>query len=324
MSNPILDIKELKVWYRTFGGYSKVLEGVNLHVNKGEKVGLVGEAGCGKTTTMRSVLRILPEHQIHIPQGEVLFKGQDILKMSPADLQRVRTKGISMIFQEPSAALNPVFTIGTQLYDVIKYANEGGNKLTKKEIKSIAAQAIREVYIPDPERILESYPNQLSGGMKQRICIAMSIMTPRDLLIADEPGTALDVTIQDQVHRLLRGLVEKKGMSLVMITHSLGVAREMTDRIYVMYAGNIVEVAKTSDLFARPLHPYTVGLMESVPKLSGGGLSEGIFGSIPDYTDPPTGCRFNPRCPRATSRCKEEKPTLLDTGDGHRVACFHI
>lgn len=324
MANPILDIRDLRVWYRTYGGYSKVLDGVNLCVHQGEKVGLVGEAGCGKTTTMRSVLRILPEGQAHIPEGQILYHGKDILKMNARDLQRVRTKGISMIFQEPSAALNPVFTIGTQMFDVIKYSGLSKEESSKDNIKKMAIQAIREVYIPDPERILNCYPNQLSGGMKQRICIAMAIVTARELLIADEPGTALDVTIQDQVHRLLRGLVEKKGMALIMITHSLGVARELTDRIYVMYAGNIVEVARTKDLFSNPLHPYTHGLLGSVPKLTGGGMTEGIYGRIPDYLRPPTGCRFHPRCPRAIDRCRQEKPVLSDLGDGHQVACFQV
>ncbi|WP_027363599.1 ABC transporter ATP-binding protein [Desulfotruncus alcoholivorax] len=324
MDNPILDIRDLHVWYRTYGGYAKVLDGVNLFVHKGEKVGLVGEAGCGKTTTMRSVLRILPESQVHTPRGQILYHGQDILQMNQRELHHVRTGGVSMIFQEPAAALNPVFTVGTQITDVIKYSGLSKQEKQKDNIKNLAMQAISEVYIADPERIMNSYPNQLSGGMKQRICIAMAIVTARELLIADEPGTALDVTIQDQVHKLLRGLVEKKGMSLIMITHSLGVAREMTDRIYVMYAGNIVEVAKSGDLFRKPRHPYTLGLLESVPKLTGGGMAEGIYGQIPDYLRPPGGCRFHPRCPRAIARCQEEKPNLADLGDGHQVACFQV
>ncbi|SFG38021.1 peptide/nickel transport system ATP-binding protein [Desulfotomaculum arcticum] len=324
MGNPILDIRDLHVWYRTYGGYSKVLDGVNLFVHQGEKVGLVGEAGCGKTTTMRSVLRILPEGQAHTPRGQILYHGKNILQMNRRELHQVRTSGVSMIFQEPAAALNPVFTVGTQITDVIKFSGLGKPEKQKDNIKNLAMQAIREVYIADPERIMSSYPNQLSGGMKQRICIAMAIVTARELLIADEPGTALDVTIQDQVHKLLRGLVEKKGMSLVMITHSLGVAREMTDRIYVMYAGNIVEVAKSGELFRNPLHPYTLGLLESVPKLTGGGMAEGIYGQIPDYLRPPDGCRFHPRCPRAVARCREEKPNLADLGDGHQVACFQV
>ncbi|HHT63437.1 MAG: ABC transporter ATP-binding protein [Bacillota bacterium] len=320
-NSPIIEIKDLHVWYRTYGGFSKVLNGVNLYVDKGEKIGVVGEAGCGKTTTMRSILRILPEGQSHTPQGEILYHGKDILKMDRKDLQHVRTSGVSMIFQEPSAALNPVFTVGTQIYDVIKYS-EAGKGCSKEKIKQMALQAIKEVMIPDPERIFDCYPNQLSGGMKQRICIAMAIVTPREVLIADEPGTALDVTIQDQVHRTLKELVEKKGMSLIMITHSLGVARELTDRVYVMYAGNVVETARTQDLFANPSHPYTRGLMSSVPRLAGGGLAEGIYGHIPDYLNPPQGCRFHPRCPQAKECCKRQKPPIVDLGNGHKVACF--
>jgi len=319
--HPLLEINDLQVWYQTFDGYSKVLEGINLYVGRGEKIGLVGEAGCGKTTSMRAVLRILPEGQAYIPQGKILFHSQDILNMNDRELQGVRTKGISMIFQEPSAALNPVFTVGTQITDIIKYS-ESGKGMSKSKIKEMAIQAIKEVMIPDAERIFDCYPNQLSGGMKQRICIAMAIVTPRELLIADEPGTALDVTIQDQVHKTLKALVEKKGMSLIMITHSLGVARELADRIYVMYAGNIVEVAKAKELFSHPQHPYTLGLMASVPRLSGGGLAEGIYGQIPDYLHPPQGCRFHPRCPQAKEKCRLEKPPIIDLGGGHQVACF--
>ncbi|NLO89421.1 MAG: ABC transporter ATP-binding protein [Clostridia bacterium] len=321
-NDSILNIKDLHVHYRTYDGFAKVLDGVNLWVGKGEKVGLVGEAGCGKTTTMRTVLRILPENAV-VPKGEIFYHGEDILKMKPQKLNKVRTQGISMIFQEPAAALNPVFTIGTQMFDVIRYSDSGKGR-SKEEIKELAVKAIGEVYIPDPERILNSYPGQLSGGMKQRICIAMAIVTERELLIADEPGTSLDVTILDQVHRLLRGLVEKKGMSLIMITHSLGVAREMTDRIYVMYAGNIVETAETKELFKNPLHPYTLGLLESVPRLTGGGVAEGIYGRIPDYFSPPKGCRFHPRCRLSEEKCREEKPLLKDVGDGHQVACFKV
>ncbi len=303
----ILEIKDLKIWYKVYKAYSKVLDGVNLTVKSGRKVGIVGETGCGKTTAMKAVLGILPENQFVIPEGKILFKGNDVLKMNLRELNYVRTGGVSMIYQEPSAALNPVFTVGTQIMDVIKYSVIGRNK-DKKTHKEMALQAIREVFIPDPERIFNFYPNQLSGGMKQRICIAMAIVTQRDLMIADEPGTALDVTIQDQIHKTLRDLVNKKGMSLIMITHSLGVARELTDSINVMYAGNVVESAQTADLFCQPLHPYTIGLMEAVPRLSGGGISAGIYGNIPNYINPPMGCRFNPRCRRATEGCRQEKP----------------
>ncbi len=318
----ILDIKNLSVWYNTYRGYAKVVDGINFHVNRGEKVGLVGESGCGKTTTMKTVLQVLDPSSIHIPEGgQILFNGNDILTMHYHELQEVRRKNVSMISQAPTAALNPVFTVGQQLADIIKYSGQYEGK-NKKELLEVAKQAISNVMISDPERILNTYPHQLSGGMRQRICIAMSLVTPRDLLIADEPGTALDVTIQDQIHRLLRSLVEEQKRSLVMITHSLGVARELVDRIYVMYAGHIVENCYTKDLFTNPCHPYTVGLMACVPRLSGGGLSAGIYGYIPDYINPTPGCRFCPRCPDAMEICKKEKPPMFEVSPGHTVACF--
>lgn len=252
MNEHLLDIRNLKVWYRTYQGYAQVVDGVNLTIDAGGKIGIVGESGCGKTTTMKSILRVLDARKTHIPEGEILLKNRDILKMNDTELQHIRRQSISMISQEPTAALNPVFTIGQQLFDIIAYSKHGGSSQNKKEMMDIAVRAIKDVFIPDPERILQSYPHQLSGGMKQRICIAMALVTPRELLIADEPGTALDVTIQDQIHRLLRTLVSEKNTSLIMITHSLGVARELVDQIYVMYAGNIVEVATTAELSNTP------------------------------------------------------------------------
>lgn len=319
----ILEIKNLKLWYKVYKGYLKVLDGVNLSVKKGEKVGIVGEAGCGKTTTVKSILNIIPEHQYLIPEGEIFYKGRDILKMNTKEINQIRSGEISMIYQEPANALNPVFTIGQQMMDVVKYSEQGKGK-SKEEQKKMVLEAIKDVFIPDPERIFDYYPNQLSGGMKQRICIAMAIMTQRDLMIADEPGTALDVTIQDQVHKTLNRLVDERNMSLIMITHSLGVAREITDSINVMYAGTVVETAKTSEVFKNTLHPYTVGLMEAVPRLGGGGIQAGIYGSIPDYQYPPKGCRFAPRCSRATEQCRNCKPELKDVGGGHKVACFNV
>ena len=319
----ILEIKNLKLWYKVYKGYLKVLDGINLSVKKGEKVGIVGEAGCGKTTTVKSILNIIPEHQYLIPEGEIFYKGRDILKMNTKEINQIRSGEISMIYQEPANALNPVFTIGQQMMDVVKYSEQGKGK-SKEEQKKMVLEAIKDVFIPDPERIFDYYPNQLSGGMKQRICIAMAIMTQRDLMIADEPGTALDVTIQDQVHKTLNRLVDERNMSLIMITHSLGVAREITDSINVMYAGTVVETAKTSEVFKNTLHPYTVGLMEAVPRLGGGGIQAGIYGSIPDYQYPPKGCRFAPRCSRATEQCRNCKPELKDVGGGHKVACFNV
>jgi len=324
-TSPLLEIKDLHVHFDVYGGTLKVLDGVNFTVHSGQKVGLVGETGCGKTTTMKSILRILPMPPARIPRGEIYFKAQDVLKMGEGELRQVRSEGISMIFQDPTAALNPVFTIGQQLGAVVKYSMEG-KKLSKKEIRERAIIPLKEVALPDPERMLDSYPIQLSGGMRQRVCIAMALVASRELLIADEPGTSLDVTIEDQILRLLRRLVEEKNVSVIHITHTLGVVRETTDRVYVMYAGNMVEVADTEELFAQPLHPYTRGLMDAVPRLTGGGIAEGIPGRIPDYLNPPPGCRFHPRCPQAMDICRQEKPSFYGkrsgVSDNHEVACF--
>ncbi len=320
MSTPLLEIKDLYVHFNVYGGTLKVLDGVNFTVHGGERVGLVGETGCGKTTTMKSILRILPMPPACIPGGEIYFRGQDILKMGANELRQVRGERISMIFQDPTAALNPVFTIGQQLGAAVKYSAE--TKLSGKEIRQQALVSLKEVALPDPERMLDSYPIQLSGGMRQRVCIAMALVASRELLIADEPGTSLDVTIQDQILRLLRQLVEEKNVSVILITHTLGVVRQTTDRVYVMYAGNMVEVAATEELFSRPLHPYTHGLMEAVPKLTGGGIADGIPGRIPDYLDPPQGCRFHPRCSRVMNICRRDKPRFYRVSDDHEVACF--
>jgi peptide/nickel transport system ATP-binding protein len=320
-AEPLLEIKDLSVHFKVYGGTLKVLDGVDLVIHPGERVGLVGETGCGKTTTMKAILRILPEPPALIPRGQIYFKGQDVLEMGEDELRNMRGEGISMIFQDPTAALNPVFTVGQQLTAVVKHSAEG-KKLSKKEIRERALIPLREVSLPDPERMLDSYPVQLSGGMRQRVCIAMALVASRELLIADEPGTSLDVTIEDQILRLLHGLVEEKNVSVIHITHTLGVVRETTNRVYVMYAGNMVEVAATDELYANPLHPYTLGLMAAVPRLTGGGISDGIPGRIPDYMNPPPGCRFHPRCPRAMEVCSQEKPTFYRLSDDHEVACF--
>jgi peptide/nickel transport system ATP-binding protein len=318
----LLDIKDLYVQFDVFGGSLRVLDGVNFAVYTGEKVGLVGETGCGKTTTMKAVLRVLPMPPARVPGGEIYFKGQDILKMSGRELSRVRGGGISMVFQDPTAALNPVFTIGQQLRSAVKYSSASDTSLSRGEIQQRAAAALKEVSLPDPERLLQNYPFQLSGGMRQRVCIAMALAGSRELVIADEPGTSLDVSIQDQILRLLRKLVEERNTSIILITHTLGVVRELADRVYVMYAGNMVEVCPTEELFSQPCHPYTLGLMAAVPKLTGGGIADGIAGRIPDYLDPPPGCRFHPRCDRAMEICSKEKPRFYRVSEDHEVACF--
>ena len=321
MAERILDIKDLSIWYNTYRGYSKVVDHINMYVEKGEKVGLVGESGCGKTTTMKTVMGVLSKELIHVDSGSIEFRSTNVLTMKTAELQQMRHTGISMISQSPMSALNPVFTVGQQLRDIIKYSGQFDKK-DKKGIEAAAIEAINNVMLSDPERIMNSYPHQLSGGMRQRICIASALVTPKDLLIADEPCTALDVTIQDQIHHLLRQLVEEKQRSLIMITHSLGVARELVDRIYIMYGGNIIETCRTQDLFNNPCHPYTQGLLNCVPRLSGGGLSAGIYGYVPDYVNPPEGCRFAPRCPHATEQCKKQKPQMVEVSPEHSVACF--
>lgn len=323
MSNtPLLEIEDLQVEFKVYGGVLKVLDGVNFSVKAGEKVGLVGETGCGKTTSMKAVLRILPMPPARITGGEVVFKGQNVLQLKDNDMRTIRGRGISMIFQDPTAALNPVFTVWNQLEPVIRHASPENKKLSKKEIRKKAIVALQEVSLADPERILDTYPVQLSGGMRQRVCIGMALATDPELLIADEPGTSLDVTIQDQVLRLLQDLVEQKGSSVILISHTLGIVRQMCDRVYVMYAGNMVEEAPTKELFTNPMHPYTQGLMDAVPKLSGGGIAMGIPGRIPSYLDPPPGCRFHPRCSKVMDICKHQKPKFYEVEQGHNVSCF--
>lgn len=319
MQDVLLDVQDLVVHFRVYGGYLKVLDGVTLQVRSQEKVGLVGETGCGKTTTMKTIMGILPQPPGVIRGGRIFFRGQNVLSMRPQELERLRRSGISMIFQDPTAALNPVFTIGEQLEDAIRYAL---GKTDHLSVRERAIEALRSVALPDPLRILESYPVQLSGGMRQRVCIALALASPKELLIADEPGTSLDVTIQDQILRLIHRLAEDRKMAVILISHSLGVIREWTERVYVMYAGTIVEEAATQELFAQPLHPYTKALIACVPKLTGEGIAEGIPGRIPDYFDPPSGCRFHPRCPYTMDVCRKEKPKLFAICENHRVACF--
>jgi peptide/nickel transport system ATP-binding protein len=321
-SSLLLEIKDLTVQFSVYGGKLQVLDGVDFYMYPGEKVGLVGETGCGKTTTMKTILRVLPSPPAIIPRGQIFFDGQDVMRMKEKDLSQVRGRGISMIFQDPTAALNPVFSIGEQLGTVIQHSAPPGKSFNRQEIHRRSVNALQEVALADPERLLRSYPVQLSGGMRQRVCIGMALATNPKLLIADEPGTSLDVTIQDQVLRLLRRLVDEHDTSVILITHTLGIVRETTNRVYVMYAGNIVESAATEKLFSQPLHPYTQGLISTVPRLTGGGIASGIPGRIPDYRDPPSGCRFHPRCPYVMEICRREKPPAFTVDSQHSVACF--
>lgn len=322
MSRLLIEVKNLHVWFQVFGGILKVLDGVNLSIKPGEMVGLIGETGCGKTTTMKAIMRLLITPPAIIPKGEILFmNGKDILRMSPEELRQIRRKEISIIFQDPTASLNPVFTIGTQLQDAIRFSALG-SKLGKKDIRERAIQVLKDVSLSDPERILQFYPIQLSGGMRQRVSISMALISSSKLIIADEPSTSLDVTIGDQILRLLKELGKEKNTSIMLISHALGTVRGMTDRLYVMYAGNIAEEGETEDLFAHPLHPYFQGLLKAIPRLTGDGIGEGIEGHIPDYMNPPKGCRFYPRCKQAMPVCKDKKPPFFKVGDNHQVACF--
>lgn len=316
----VLEVRDLSVSYTVANVKTYVLENVTFHVEQGKSVGIVGESGCGKTTTMRAILNVLPSNGT-VEGGEILYHGENILKMPHGKLQEYRQKGAGMIFQDPSSALNPVISIKNQFLEALKYAHKD-KKLTKAQLLEKASAALTAVSLADPDRILNSYPFQLSGGMRQRVCIAMTLAAERQLLLADEPGTALDVTIQDQILRLIKKLVDAGELSVIMVTHSLGVIRQVTTSVNIMYAGTIVEGGDTTEVFEHPMHPYTRALMDCLPKLTGNGIAKGIPGRIPDYSNPPKGCRFAPRCPYATERCMNEKPERHQINENHWVACF--
>ena len=323
-ADKLLSVENLDVDFSVYQGRSHVLNSISFNIDRGETLGLVGETGCGKTTTLRALMRVL-DPNAHC-SGKVLYsiagQDKDIYAMNTAEMLHLRRTEMSMIFQDPTSALNPVFTVGEQISSVIR-ANlvAKQERFSKNSVTQKAIKALSDVFLPDPERILESYPFQLSGGMRQRICIAMSVATERNLLLADEPGTSLDVTIQDQILRLVNTLVETKDMSFILVSHSLGVVRKVSDRICIMYGGTIVESARTADLFASPRHPYTRALLACVPKLSGAGIAEGIPGEMVNYINPPAGCRFHPRCTHAFRQCREKQPIPVVLGDGHEVSC---
>jgi peptide/nickel transport system ATP-binding protein len=294
---------------------SHVLNGISLQVGRGERVAIVGESGCGKSVTLRLIMGLIQQSNALI-EGNIEFDGLDMVRSPVAKLREVRGRRICPIFQDPMASLSPTFTILDQMTAVI---HRGDKAKTKPEVFALASEVLKQVAITDPERVLGAYPFQLSGGLNQRVLIAMSLVNQPDLVLADEPGTAPDVTVQEQTLRLMRDLTEKTHAAVLLITHNLGVVREFADRVYVMYAGNVVEEGSTRHIFGNPKHPYTRALMESVPKLTGGKLPQGIDGIVPDYTRPPTGCRFHPRCPHVREACKRDQP-LRELGDGHRAA----
>jgi peptide/nickel transport system ATP-binding protein len=320
----MLEIRNLDVHFRTYQGVSRVLDGVSLRVSRGERVGLAGETGCGKTVTMKAVMGMLKTPPAIIPSGEIFLNGRDILSSSPEERLRMKGTEISMIFQDPMSALNPVFTIREQLRDTIRFGSRQGetSKLSRDAVRAKAVTALREVGLPDPERIMQNYPFQLSGGMTQRVLIAMALVNEPGFLIADEPGTALDVTIQAQILDLLNELVNTKRLSILIITHNLGVMQEITERVYIMYGGQIVETAPTAVLFENPKHPYSQGLIASVPRLTGGELAKGIPGTVPEFFAIQSGCRFRTRCEHAMPVCSQKKPPLQVLEPSHHVACY--
>ena len=316
----ILSIENLTVQYKTKKGYARAVENLDLKINRSEVFGLVGESGSGKSSLGKAILKLLPD-SADIPNGNINFKGRDILKLEEKIINNeIRGKEISMVIQNPQNALNPVFKVGTQLIDVLYFKNN--KKIKRKNLKQDAIDILRKMGISDPEYRLDEYPHQFSGGMKQRVMLAMAFISHPSLLIADEPTTALDVTIEAQILELLKDLVEEYETSILYITHDLGVVSEITDRIAVMYAGRIVEVARTDELFSNPLHPYTKALLRCLPGYSSAEKLETIPGQVPDLDNKPVGCNFCPRCDSCFDLCEKEEPELIEHKPDHSVACF--
>jgi peptide/nickel transport system ATP-binding protein len=318
----LLQVRDLKTYFTTERGKVHAVEGVDLDIARGKMVGLVGESGCGKSVTALSILKLLPIPPAEIVSGQVLFNGTDLLKLAPSEIRKIRGRGIGMIFQEPMTSLNPVFTIGNQITESILTHNPG---MSKKESLAMAEHLLGEVGIPDPPQRLREYPHSLSGGMRQRAMIAMALSCDPELLIADEPTTALDVTIQAQILELLRDLRRERGMSILLITHDLGVVAEYADEVAVMYAGRIVERAGTEQLFARPYHHYTGGLIHSLPRIEDTERVRlaTIPGRVPDLIEPIEGCAFAERCPAADDQCRRELPKLTEVAPSHVARCIH-
>jgi oligopeptide/dipeptide ABC transporter ATP-binding protein len=311
----LVEINDLVINFYTYRGVVKAINGVNLEIKKGEFFGLVGETGCGKSVTGSAILNLV-QNPGRIEKGEIIFKGKDILSMDEDDVrERIRGKEITMIMQHPIAALNPVLKNGDQITEALS------RKMSEGAAKKRTIELLKEVNIPEPEKIANQYPHQLSGGMAQRVMIAMMLATEPSLLIADEPTTALDVSIQAQVLSLLQDLIKRHKASVLLITHDLSIVAETCDRVGVMYAGDIVEVGEVDQIINNPRHPYTVGLMRAIPSDSRKELV-GIKGSVPDLVNPPTGCRFHPRCEYARDICKEEKPITIEVEGSHTTACF--
>jgi len=323
----ILEIRDLKVQFNTDRGAITAVKGVDLDVYKGKTLGIVGESGSGKSVTALSIMRLIPDPPGKIIEGHIKFKGQNLLDLSLGEMRKIRGNKIAMIFQEPMTSLNPVFTVGNQIMEVLDLHQ---SHLSKDEKKEKAIDSLRLVGIPSPERRIKEYPHQLSGGMRQRVMIAMALACEPDILIADEPTTALDVTIQAQILELMNELKSKLGMGIIFITHDLGVVAEMCDEVAVMYCGRIVEASDVDTVYKHPFHPYTKGLMESIPSFDSTeddtkSRLKTIEGMVPSLFDLPKGCSFQDRCPEVTDDCRGIKgpPELEEQAPGHQAACFN-
>jgi len=323
MQELLLEVKNLEVHFFTYAGIAKAVDDVSFFMDCGEMLGVVGESGCGKTVMARSILRLIPDPPGRIVGGGIFFEGQNLLGLSEKEMQKVRGNQISMIFQEPMTSLNPVYTVGNQISEVIRL-HQG---LNKGDALDRCIEMLRMVGIPSPEMRVKDYPFQMSGGMRQRVMIAMALACRPKVILADEPSTALDVTIQAQILDLIRELQKELATSVVLITHDLGVIAETVQRVLVMYTGRVVEQASVEDLFNSPLHPYTEGLMRSIPSLDGKQnkyterLKE-IPGIVPDLCHLPRGCSFSPRCPRVMDVCRQEGPPFFEVWPDHYVRCW--
>jgi oligopeptide/dipeptide ABC transporter ATP-binding protein len=313
-------VKDLKTYFFTYEGVVKAVDGVSYELEQGETLGLVGESGCGKSVSALSLMRLIPDPPGKILNGEVLFEGEDILKIEMDDMRRIRGGKMSMVFQEPMTSLNPVLTIEKQLTETLQL-HKG---MTREESRNESVSLLARVGIPDPDRRVKQYPHQFSGGMRQRVMIAMALSCNPRLIIADEPTTALDVTIQAQILELMKSLTSEFGVALIVITHNLGVVARYADRVNIMYAGKIIERGSAMEIYSNPRHPYTVGLLRSVPRLDQPRRSrlDPIEGQPPDLINLPAGCAFRSRCRWAIDKCATEEPELMQVGDGHRSACW--
>ena len=319
MAEPILKVSGLCTEFRTVDSTVRAVDGVDLELYAGETLGIVGESGCGKSVTALSIMQLLQKGVGKVVEGEIIFDGKDMLKLSHNELLKLHGRDMAMIFQEPMTSLNPVFTIGYQLSEVLRYHKGMG----KKEAMEKAVQLLKDVGISRPEMIVKNYPHELSGGMLQRVMIAMGLSCNPKLLIADEPTTALDVTIQAQILDLMTKLKKEYNTGILMITHNMGVVAEVCDRVNVMYAGYVVETAEVNDLFDNPSHPYTQGLLKCIPSIDEDReVLDTIEGTVPPPYAMPKGCRFAPRCPYATPECEASRPELYEVSPGHTCRCF--